>query len=196
MTYETSGSTNGVSVHTQQLLHLTAPNEFVSKWLIPGSFDSISDPLTEFNSFRPKWCIYEQKTGNRSLLPSRAYPRRLSNWGKFNGRSLFKNSRLLFHLLFSGNSHRGQDFDGGDKVVVVDSFCPPPPTTRENLSLWSWKLKCKPKKWRNEEMRKFSRILQESPENVDLQIRLIVCTHQQIGRFRLKNINLIFAHAH
>ena len=48
------------------------------------------------------------------------FPRRLTNGGIFNNRLLFKNSRPLFSLLFSGNFCEGRSLDGGDKVVMGD----------------------------------------------------------------------------
>ena len=51
---------------------------------------------------------------------------------------LFKNTSLLFSLLFSGNFFwGGQGSDGGDKVVIGGS---PSPSTRENPTLFSRKL--------------------------------------------------------
>ena len=50
----------------------------------------------------------------------RVFKRRLTSGGIFNNRFLFKNNRLLFSLLFSGNFVGGQGFDGGDKVVMGD----------------------------------------------------------------------------
>ena len=55
------------------------------------------------------------------MCTCRVFHGRLTSGGIFNNRLLFKNNRLLFSLLFSGNVCGGKALMEGDKVVVGNS---------------------------------------------------------------------------